>query len=69
MGRYGAGPTRQGAQVPERPVPSPTPRLAFRSRAYSDLDDLAALLSDPHVMRHYPRIKTREEALDWIEWN
>jgi RimJ/RimL family protein N-acetyltransferase len=34
-----------------------------------DLDDMAALLSDPDVMRHYPRPKTREEALAWIDWN
>jgi RimJ/RimL family protein N-acetyltransferase len=34
-----------------------------------DLDDMAALLGDPHVMRHYPRPRTREESLDWIAWN
>jgi RimJ/RimL family protein N-acetyltransferase len=34
-----------------------------------DLDDMAALLGDPRVMRHYPRPKTRDEALAWIEWN
>jgi len=30
---------------------------------------MAALLGDPKVMRYYPRPKTREEALGWIEWN
>jgi RimJ/RimL family protein N-acetyltransferase len=34
-----------------------------------DLDDMAALLGDPHVMRHYPHLKTRQEALAWIAWN
>jgi RimJ/RimL family protein N-acetyltransferase len=34
-----------------------------------DLDDMAALLSDPDVMRYYPRPKDRDEALAWIEWN
>jgi len=34
-----------------------------------DLDDLAALLSDPDVMRHYPHPKSREEASAWIAWN
>jgi RimJ/RimL family protein N-acetyltransferase len=34
-----------------------------------DLDDMAALLGDPDVMRHYPSPKTRDEALAWIEWN
>lgn len=35
----------------------------------SDLDDMAALLSDPRVMQYYPRPKTRDEALSWIDWN
>lgn len=30
---------------------------------------MAGLLGDPSVMRHYPRPKTRMEALDWIRWN
>ncbi|MEV6108882.1 GNAT family N-acetyltransferase [Streptomyces sp. NPDC051940] len=50
-------------------VPPPTPRLAFRPMTRDDLDDMAALLGDPEVMRHYPRPKTREEAADWIDWN
>ena len=50
-------------------VPAPTPRLAFRLMAADDLDDMAALLGDPAVMRHYPSPKTRAEALAWIEWN
>jgi hypothetical protein len=33
--------------------PPPTPRLAFRHLTQDDLDDMAALLGDPGVMRHY----------------
>ncbi|HEU5158498.1 MAG TPA: GNAT family N-acetyltransferase [Streptosporangiaceae bacterium] len=50
-------------------VPGPTPRLAFHQMTADDLDDMAALLGDPDVMRYYPRPKTRDEALAWIEWN
>ncbi|MFF3489661.1 GNAT family N-acetyltransferase [Streptomyces sp. NPDC002701] len=50
-------------------APTPTPRLAFRQMTPDDLDDMAALLGDPNVMRHYTRPKTREEALAWIDWN
>ncbi|WP_206185135.1 GNAT family N-acetyltransferase [Thermoactinospora rubra] len=46
--------------------PGPTARLAFREMTPDDLDDMAALLGDPEVMRHYPRPKTRDEALGWI---
>ncbi|GAB2725701.1 GNAT family N-acetyltransferase [Kitasatospora kifunensis] len=52
-----------------RQPPSPTQRLAFRQMTEDDLDDMAALLGDPDVMRHYPRPKTRDEALAWIDWN
>lgn len=50
-------------------VPDPTPRLAFRQMSPDDLDDMAALLGDPRVMRYYPRPKDRDQALAWIEWN
>jgi RimJ/RimL family protein N-acetyltransferase len=49
--------------------PAATDRLAFRRMTADDLDDLAALLADPSVMRYYPRPKTRDEARAWIEWN
>ncbi|MGW6213029.1 GNAT family N-acetyltransferase [Streptomyces sp. NPDC055109] len=49
--------------------PPPTERLSFRQMAEGDLDDMAALLGDPDVMRHYPRPRTREESLAWIQWN
>jgi polyisoprenoid-binding protein YceI/RimJ/RimL family protein N-acetyltransferase len=34
-----------------------------------DLDDMATLLGDPRVMRHYPQPKSRQEAAAWIAWN
>ncbi|MCZ7428447.1 hypothetical protein O7607_22140 [Micromonospora sp. WMMA1949] len=30
-----------------------------------DLDDVAAMLGDPLVMRYYPRPKTLAEVLNW----
>ena len=35
----------------------------------SDLDNMAALLGDPDVMRFYPAPKSRDEAAAWIAWN
>lgn len=49
--------------------PPPTARLVFRQMTEDDLDDMAALLGDPDVMRHYPRPRTRAEARAWIAWN
>ena len=34
-----------------------------------DLADLAAMFADEETMTFYPRTKTREESLGWIEWN
>lgn len=54
----------------QRPhAPAPTARLAFRQMTAGDLDDMAALLGDPEVMRYYPRPKNRDEALAWINKN
>jgi RimJ/RimL family protein N-acetyltransferase len=53
----------------DMPAPPPTPRLAFREMTPDDLDDMAALLGDPQVMRYYPHPKSRDEALAWIAWN
>ncbi|NUW46488.1 GNAT family N-acetyltransferase [Nonomuraea rhodomycinica] len=50
-----------------RLLPPPTARLSFRELTPDDLDDMAALLGDPEVMRYYPRTRTREESLRWIE--
>jgi RimJ/RimL family protein N-acetyltransferase len=52
-----------------RVIPDPTERLRFREMLEADLDEMAALLGDPEVMRYYPRPRTREEALGWIEWS
>jgi RimJ/RimL family protein N-acetyltransferase len=41
----------------------------FAEMTVDDLDDMAALLGDPGVMRYYPRPKDRDEALAWIRWN
>ena len=54
---------------PQRRPPAPTRRLAFREMTADDLDDMAALLGDRDVMRHYPYPMNRDEALAWIEWN
>jgi RimJ/RimL family protein N-acetyltransferase len=50
-------------------LPDPTLRLRFREMTDADLDAMAALLGDPEVMRHYPRPRTRDEALQWIRWS
>lgn len=50
-------------------IPAPTQRLAFRHMTTDDLDDMAALLGDPDVMRYYPSPKNRDQAQDWIDWN
>lgn len=44
-----------------------TARVALRELAPGDLDFLVEMLSDPEVMRHYPRCLTRPEAEAWIE--
>lgn len=46
-----------------------TERLVFHEMTDADLDAMAGLLSDPRVMTHYPRPKTRDEAQRWIDWN
>src|SRR5512132_2287803 len=58
-----------GVRLAGVPVPAPTRRLAFREMTPDDLDNMAALLGDPQVMRYYPHPKSREEALAWIAWN
>jgi RimJ/RimL family protein N-acetyltransferase len=46
-----------------------TERLTLREMTEADLDDMATLLGDERVMAYYPRPKTRDEALGWINWN
>lgn len=43
-----------------------TDRLAFRELSVADLDFVAAMLSDPEVMRFYPKCYSRQEAEAWI---
>jgi RimJ/RimL family protein N-acetyltransferase len=50
-------------------LPKATDRLEFHAMGNDDLDDLAALLGDPAVMRYYPRVRSRAEAREWITWN
>jgi RimJ/RimL family protein N-acetyltransferase len=57
------------ARIVGMAVPPPTPQLAFREMTPNDLDDMAALLGDPEVMRYYPHPKNRDQALAWISWN
>ncbi|MHA6513626.1 GNAT family N-acetyltransferase [Tessaracoccus sp. Z1128] len=52
----------------DAPLPM-TDRLVFRRMDDGDLDSMAALLGDPSVMRYYPHPKTRDEAVEWIDWN
>jgi RimJ/RimL family protein N-acetyltransferase len=44
-----------------------TPRLRLREMSLDDLDFVAAMLSHPEVMRFYPKLYSREEAVSWIE--
>jgi RimJ/RimL family protein N-acetyltransferase len=43
-----------------------TPRLLVRELSHDDLDEVAAMLTDPEVMRFWPRPFTREESVEWI---
>ncbi|MGK5740229.1 GNAT family N-acetyltransferase [Micromonospora sp. URMC 103] len=54
---------------PRRRPPADTERLTFAEMTVDDLDDMAAVLGDPDVMRYYPRTKDRGEAMSWIRWN
>ncbi|MGH7712452.1 MAG: GNAT family N-acetyltransferase [Gemmatimonadaceae bacterium] len=44
-----------------------TERLTLRELTHDDLDFVASMLSDPEVMRYYPKALTRAESLGWIE--
>jgi len=44
-----------------------TQRLSLREMSLDDLDFVAGMLSDPEVMRYYPKCYTRSEAQAWIE--
>jgi [ribosomal protein S5]-alanine N-acetyltransferase len=43
-----------------------TPRLLVRELSEDDLDEVSAMLTDPEVMRFWPRPFSREESAEWI---
>lgn len=43
-----------------------TPRLTIRELSEDDLDEVAAMLMDPEVMRFWPRPYTSAESFAWI---
>lgn len=46
-----------------------TSRLWLREYAPADVDERSAMFADEETMRYYPRLKTRDETIGWIEWN
>lgn len=46
-----------------------TDRLLLRHFTLEDVDDLLGIFSDPEAMRYYPATKSREETIEWIDWN
>jgi len=46
-----------------------TSRLRLREYLAADVDERAAMFADEETMRYYPRLKSRDEAVGWIEWN
>ena len=44
-----------------------TPRLLLREMTRHDIDFVYELVSNPEVMRYWPKCYSREEAGDWIE--
>jgi RimJ/RimL family protein N-acetyltransferase len=49
------------------PVVLETARLILREIEPADLDFLAAMLSDPEVMRYYPKPLDHDESSAWLE--
>ena len=44
-----------------------TARLALREMEAGDLEFVAEMLTEPQVMRHYPRTYSRGDAKTWVE--
>ena len=44
-----------------------TARVRLREMTLADLDFMATMLGDPEVMRHYPKVLSRDESREWIE--
>lgn len=50
-----------------RVLPAHTARLRFREIESTDVDFITEMMSNPEVMRFYPKLFTREDAEAWIE--
>lgn len=46
-----------------------TPRTLLQQYTTDDVDNLYRIFSDPIAMTHWPATKTREEVVQWIQWN
>ena len=46
-----------------------TSRLRLREYLRADVDERAAMFADEQTMRYYPRLKSRDETVAWVEWN
>jgi ribosomal-protein-alanine N-acetyltransferase len=46
-----------------------TDRLLLRHLTLDDVDSLLGIFADPEAMRYYPATKSRQETIDWIDWN
>ena len=46
-----------------------TERLLFRRLVLDDVDALLGIFADPEAMRYYPATKSRNETIEWIDWN
>ena len=46
-----------------------TSRLRLREYLRADVDERAAMFADEETMRYYPRLKSRDETVAWVEWN
>jgi RimJ/RimL family protein N-acetyltransferase len=44
-----------------------TERLVLREMCLEDLEFVAEMLTDPEVMKHYPRTYSRDDAKTWVE--
>ncbi|GAK52202.1 hypothetical protein U14_03453 [Candidatus Moduliflexus flocculans] len=46
-----------------------TNRLILRRLEEDDVDELAKVLSDEESMKYYPHAFTKQEVINWIQWN
>lgn len=43
-----------------------TNRLRLREMTIADLDFIAAMIAHPEMMRYYPKLYSRDEAIEWV---